>query len=371
MHEHLEEVALTHMNGRIYDAYAGRFLSADPFIQFQFYLQSYNRYSYLLNLPLNGSDPTGYFGFIHDGTYYDSSEPSGVVTSRASQDISLFDGSLGDWGAASGINALGRTGGGGFTSGGLVAQNFSDGNSHSFGQMFSLDEVALRFMVRGNKGGALKSAGPTTNLHVDALAALSYDYLSIGVDGIYKISGAIDFARKMSYGAIDEFGMGYLSSSQSYWDRGQYGAYVVNGFGFVIASTVNIVTAGSASVISKGTTSLVRMAGGAAKGAARSVDELSQAAMAADRGGLTAAGRALQKHGGREGSAFPGVTGGPGAINKQGQFVVDDILTSPGSASVTRNHARFGEVTEIRAPGGRAFDTALTESSSDSWSLDK
>jgi filamentous hemagglutinin len=91
----------------------------------------------------------------------------------------------------------------------------------------------------------------------------------------------------------------------------------------------------------------------AAKGASRSLDELSQAAMAADRGGLTAAGRALQKHGGREGSAFPGVTGGPGAINKQGQFVVDDILTSPGSTNVTRNHARFGEVTEIRAPDGR------------------
>lgn len=92
--------------------------------------------------------------------------------------------------------------------------------------------------------------------------------------------------------------------------------------------------------------------GGAANGF-RSVDELSQAAAAADRGGLSAAGRALQKHGGREGSAFPPVSGNPASINRQGQSVVDDILTSPGSMTVTRNHARYGEVMEVRAPDGR------------------
>ena len=95
------------------------------------------------------------------------------------------------------------------------------------------------------------------------------------------------------------------------------------------------------------------LADDAAKGAARPVDELSQAAAAADRGGLTAAGRALQKHGGREGSAFPAAKGNPLSVNQQGQHAVDDILTSPGSATVTRNHARFGQVTEVRAPDGR------------------
>lgn len=91
----------------------------------------------------------------------------------------------------------------------------------------------------------------------------------------------------------------------------------------------------------------------ATKGAARSVDEWSQAAAAADRGGLTAAGRSLQKHGGREGSAFPAAKGNPLSVNQQGQHAVDDILTSPGSTTVTRNHARFGQVTEVRAPDGR------------------
>jgi RHS repeat-associated protein len=62
-HEHLEEVSLIHMNGRVYDPIIGRFVSADPYIQYPNDLQSYNRYSYVLNNPLSLTDPTGYFSF--------------------------------------------------------------------------------------------------------------------------------------------------------------------------------------------------------------------------------------------------------------------------------------------------------------------
>ena len=48
------------MNGRIYDPLLGRFLSADTFIQAPMNLQSYNRYSYVLNNPLSLIDPTGF-----------------------------------------------------------------------------------------------------------------------------------------------------------------------------------------------------------------------------------------------------------------------------------------------------------------------
>uniref|UniRef100_UPI0005707ECE RHS repeat-associated core domain-containing protein n=1 Tax=Zooshikella ganghwensis TaxID=202772 RepID=UPI0005707ECE len=66
-HEHLDGVGLIHMNGRVYDPNVGRFLSADPFIQFESNLQSYNRYSYGFNNPLNGSDPTGFiFEWLYD-----------------------------------------------------------------------------------------------------------------------------------------------------------------------------------------------------------------------------------------------------------------------------------------------------------------
>ena len=60
-HEHLDDLGFIHMNGRIFDPTLGRFLSADPFIQYADNLQSYNRYSYLMNNPLNATDPTGYF----------------------------------------------------------------------------------------------------------------------------------------------------------------------------------------------------------------------------------------------------------------------------------------------------------------------
>ena len=60
-HEMVDAVGVVHMNGRIYDAKLGRFLQADPVIQFPHYSQSYNRYSYVLNNPLAYTDPSGYF----------------------------------------------------------------------------------------------------------------------------------------------------------------------------------------------------------------------------------------------------------------------------------------------------------------------
>jgi len=59
-HEHLDEIALIHMNGRVYDPVLGRFVTADPFLQQPGNLQDYNRYSYVNNNPLMYTDPSGY-----------------------------------------------------------------------------------------------------------------------------------------------------------------------------------------------------------------------------------------------------------------------------------------------------------------------
>ncbi|WP_370306068.1 FG-GAP-like repeat-containing protein [Sinimarinibacterium flocculans] len=59
-HEHLEEVGLTHMNGRVFDPNIGRFTSPDPIVQAPYNLQSLNRYSYAINNPLRYTDPSGY-----------------------------------------------------------------------------------------------------------------------------------------------------------------------------------------------------------------------------------------------------------------------------------------------------------------------
>lgn len=60
-HEQLDNVGFIHMNGRVYDPDIGRFVSADPFVQFPSFGQSFNRYSYVLNNPLKFTDPTGFW----------------------------------------------------------------------------------------------------------------------------------------------------------------------------------------------------------------------------------------------------------------------------------------------------------------------
>jgi RHS repeat-associated protein len=59
-HETIPTIGLVNMNGRVYDPVLGRFLSADPHVQFVADLQSYNRYAYGSNNPLRYTDPTGY-----------------------------------------------------------------------------------------------------------------------------------------------------------------------------------------------------------------------------------------------------------------------------------------------------------------------
>jgi RHS repeat-associated protein len=71
--EHLDDggIGLIDLNGRVYDPFLGRFTSADPTVQAPKNLQSLNRYSYVLNNPTSGIDPSGYIsiswsGFVND-----------------------------------------------------------------------------------------------------------------------------------------------------------------------------------------------------------------------------------------------------------------------------------------------------------------
>ncbi len=81
--------------------------------------------------------------------------------------------------------------------------------------------------------------------------------------------------------------------------------------------------------------------------------EMSRAAASPDRGGLTRAGRALDKHGVREGSAFPRATGNVASKNAQGKQIVDDIVFGANTRFSTRGTGRFGEVIEGRTSSGR------------------
>jgi RHS repeat-associated protein len=91
-HEHLDDLTLVHMNGRVFDPLVGRFLSADPNIQFGDDLQSFNRYSYVSNNPLNTRDPTGYlslFGFEFSHLGFDMGGPIGAFTAYESHKFTV------------------------------------------------------------------------------------------------------------------------------------------------------------------------------------------------------------------------------------------------------------------------------------------
>ncbi|WP_169337027.1 RHS repeat domain-containing protein [Algicola sagamiensis] len=59
-HEEINRTGIIHMNGRIYDMDVGRFMQADPFIQYPSDTQGYNRYAYVQNNPLKFTDPSGF-----------------------------------------------------------------------------------------------------------------------------------------------------------------------------------------------------------------------------------------------------------------------------------------------------------------------
>jgi RHS repeat-associated protein len=59
-HEHIDDMNIIHMNGRIYDPTIGRMMQSDPIVQAPEFVLSYNRYAYVWNNPMNRIDPTGY-----------------------------------------------------------------------------------------------------------------------------------------------------------------------------------------------------------------------------------------------------------------------------------------------------------------------
>ncbi len=88
-HEHLDDVGIVHMNGRLFDPTLGLFMQGDPFIQNPGDLQNFNRYGYCLNNPGTYTDPSGFFSFKNlfnaANTFLFSSSP--VKRARAGFDV--------------------------------------------------------------------------------------------------------------------------------------------------------------------------------------------------------------------------------------------------------------------------------------------
>jgi len=90
-HEHLDAVGLIHMNGRVYEPVAGRFLSRDPIIDGFDSSQGPNGFAYVHNNPLAYTDPSG----------FSCDPPAGMTDAEAQAYITQCEAAYesGGWGA--------------------------------------------------------------------------------------------------------------------------------------------------------------------------------------------------------------------------------------------------------------------------------
>jgi RHS repeat-associated protein len=120
-HEHLDEIELINMNGRMYDPVLGRFLSPDIVVQSAENTQSYNRFSYAVNNPLKYIDINGFT--------YTGSDVMQETWNRAVADIEAWQESISEYWWNLGHNQ------------GLNEQEGGVGRGYSIGGDASLSEV--------------------------------------------------------------------------------------------------------------------------------------------------------------------------------------------------------------------------------------
>ncbi|KZN77779.1 hypothetical protein N477_00810 [Pseudoalteromonas luteoviolacea H33-S] len=164
------------MNGWVYDYNPGRFMSVDPLIQSPGNSQSINPYSYIMNNPLAGTDPTGYCGTAIKGKHQPFCATFGENDLPAGKQASM----MGDQVVA---NAMHET----YSNlNGAQQQNTSINSEKSITDMLSQSEVAKKSEVGDtgtSSGGAsveLLIGGPYTKANGDKV---TYGHVALRVTG--------------------------------------------------------------------------------------------------------------------------------------------------------------------------------------------
>lgn len=89
-HEPDDDFGLINMRGRIYDQKTGRFLTPDPLVQSPLSSQSFNRYSYVFNNPINAVDPSGFETIGISGSYSGSTGSGSLGGYSSYSDIGVY-----------------------------------------------------------------------------------------------------------------------------------------------------------------------------------------------------------------------------------------------------------------------------------------
>jgi RHS repeat-associated protein len=223
-HEHVlvGNSGVIHMNGRTYDATLGRFAQPDPTVQAPDFSQSYNRYSYLFNSPLGGTDPTG-FRSLHFEEYFQ------IVWVAAATYIT--------WGASTTYFGGLTTAGSGYTTAALsptavaALSGAVSGAAGAFaGSLVSTDgdiSASLKSAAYGAVSGAIGGAGfslvgtyasfasnPIGNVMGHALVGCVQSSAQGGKCGTGAISGAVGAVASGIGGSLElgKYGNGVLTT---------------------------------------------------------------------------------------------------------------------------------------------------------------
>jgi RHS repeat-associated protein len=191
-HEHLDEVALIHMNGRVYDPLLAKFLSVDPVVGNPNDLQHYNRYGYAGNQPLRYADPSGncFFG------------PDCVIEAfiAIAATAAILDGNK-YWSVAGKIALFWALGPGGLTEAGLgTAGAFS-----SQAATLTLTNPVVTSAIAGGITGFVSSGG--------SLEAAFTEGVLAGITAGVGISGASNTVKVIAHAMVGCV-RGQLSSGQ-------------------------------------------------------------------------------------------------------------------------------------------------------------
>ncbi|HEX7687725.1 MAG TPA: RHS repeat-associated core domain-containing protein [Burkholderiaceae bacterium] len=242
-HEHLDDVGLIHMNGRLYDPVVSRFMQGDPFIADPGNLQDYDRYAYCMNTPTTCTDPSGYwhlFGHnILPGIFHNKDIMT-VVAIAAAVCLGPESAVWGEWGVLGGLgvdSAVEEAAIAGFVSGAIATGSFKGAvEGAATGAAFS---VAGDYI---NNAGAFSSGGALSDYSTDSA-------IGQGTFGAVAIHGVVGCVSASAFGG--KCGPAALSAAFSEAASG-YAAEASSSYGLVGGVTVSAIVGGTASVLGGG-----------------------------------------------------------------------------------------------------------------------
>jgi RHS repeat-associated protein len=195
-HEHLDDVGIVNMNGRIYDPLLARFMQPDPQLQELYNLQNFNRYSYVLNNPLKYTDPDGEWFLPIWLAMVASTVASQAITSPELRAV-VAVAAMAVLGPGSNFALVAGQGTGTVLANAAIA-GFSSGMIASGGDPNAAFRGALTAMMFAGVGQATAAAGSSTQVAAHAAAGCASSVAQGGKCGHGAVSQSISKAFTIS-----------------------------------------------------------------------------------------------------------------------------------------------------------------------------